>query len=72
MVIAGLIQEKENETKTKVPLLGDIPLLGSLFRKTERTKQKNELVIFLTPTLLTGKRIEEISFEERQRLNLEN
>ena len=71
MVIAGLIQEKENETKTKVPLLGNIPLLGGLFTKTELAKQKNELVIFLTPTLLTGRRVEEISHEERQRLKLD-
>ncbi len=71
MVTAGLIQEKESDIKTKVPLLGDIPILGYLFRKTERSVQKSELVIFLTPTILTGKRIEDLSWEERRRLNLE-
>jgi MSHA type pilus biogenesis protein MshL len=72
MVIAGLIQEKKNETKTKVPVLGDVPVFGSLFRKTERTGEKSELVIFLTPTVLTGKRIEDLSKEERKRFNLED
>lgn len=71
MVTAGLIQEKKSEIKTKVPFLGDIPILGYLFRKTERSVQKSELVIFLTPTVLIGRTIEDLSREEQQRLNLE-
>lgn len=71
IVIAGLMQDKKSETKTKVPLLGDIPLLGRLFRKTERSGVKSELVIFLTPTILTGKRVQDLSREELKRLNME-
>ena len=72
IVLAGLIQEKKSETRTKVPFLGDIPGFGRLFRQTERTKRKSELVIFLTPTVLTGKRIEDLSREEMTRFNLGN
>ena len=71
IVLAGLIQEKKSETKTKVPCLGSIPVLGNLFRKTEQASGKSELAIFLTPIILSGKRIEELSMEELKRLNLE-
>ena len=49
IVIGGLIQDSKNATITKVPILGDIPLLGVLFRRTIDGKRKTELLIFLTP-----------------------
>ncbi|MGN6724819.1 MAG: type II secretion system secretin GspD [Tepidisphaeraceae bacterium] len=49
IVIGGLMQDQLTESVTKVPLLGDIPLLGELFKRTNRTKTKTELLIFLTP-----------------------
>ncbi len=49
IVIGGLIQDKINDTIKKVPLLGDIPIAGALFRRTVKEKSKTELLIFLTP-----------------------
>ena len=68
IVIAGMMQDKKKEVKTRVPFLGDIPVFGNLFSRTEEEKQKTELVILLTPTILVGKRIEDLSREELRRL----
>jgi general secretion pathway protein D len=51
IVIGGLIQDQTSETVKKVPLLGDIPILGYLFRHSYTDKSKTELLIFLTPYL---------------------
>ena len=48
-VLGGIIKNSINTTTNKVPLLGDIPLLGQLFKSTSATKNKTELLIFLTP-----------------------
>jgi len=52
LVLGGLIDESVIETESKVPLLGDIPLLGVLFRSTSTTKKKDNLMIFLKPIIL--------------------
>jgi len=49
IVIGGLIEDRKTATIRKVPLLGSIPLLGMLFRRTINEKAKTELLIFLTP-----------------------
>jgi general secretion pathway protein D len=49
VVIGGLMQDQKTETISKFPILGDIPGLGFLFRRTQSSKQKTELLIFLTP-----------------------
>lgn len=49
IVIGGLIEDQVSETVKKIPLLGDIPLAGALFRRTVSEKSKTELLIFLTP-----------------------
>ena len=49
IIIGGLMQDQLNDTVKKVPLLGDIPLLGELFKSTQTKKTKTELLIFLTP-----------------------
>ena len=49
IVIGGLMQDSKTESIRKVPILGDIPLLGALFRRTVKDKEKTELLIFLTP-----------------------
>lgn len=49
IVIGGLVQDRKTSTVNKVPLLGDIPLLGELFKRTEDSKSKTELLIFITP-----------------------
>lgn len=53
LVIAGLINEEEQKTIGKVPVLGDIPGIGALFRSTTSAKAKNEMVIMLTPKIIT-------------------
>ncbi|MCW8995944.1 MAG: type II secretion system secretin GspD [Psychromonas sp.] len=52
VVIGGLIDESVNETVDKVPLLGDIPLLGYLFRSTKSSTEKRNLMIFIRPTII--------------------
>ena len=52
LVIAGLIKESERQNVTKVPVLGDIPLLGVFFRQSTNTKEKEELVIMVTPHIV--------------------
>ena len=52
IVLAGLIQKNEIETTVKVPLLGDIPILGWLFRNTSNDKIDNEVIFVITPHIL--------------------
>jgi type II secretory pathway component GspD/PulD (secretin) len=52
LVIGGLIQENETSTNTKIPLLGDVPLVGRVFRNEQRTSSRNELIIVVTPHLI--------------------
>ena len=52
LVIAGLIQEGEQKTVNKIPVLGDLPIIGAAFRSTSTTKTKTELVIMLTPKII--------------------
>lgn len=68
IVIAGLITDKITESVRKIPLIGDIPLLGALFRQTIQKKSKSELVILLTPYVLNDRSIEDIRKEHEDRL----
>ncbi len=52
LVLGGLIDDQVSDTRDKVPFLGDIPLLGSLFRYRTSTKSKRNLMVFLHPTIL--------------------
>ncbi len=52
IVLGGLIQDNVSGTATKVPLLGDIPLLGRLFRTDSRNREKRTLLVFLRPTII--------------------
>ena len=54
IIIAGLIRETSREYEDKIPLLGDVPLLGKLFKSTTKSKENKELVIFLTPHIIAG------------------
>src|SRR5205085_8178845 len=49
VVIGGLMEDKKTDSVDKVPILGDIPLLGALFQRRSTTKTKTELLIVLTP-----------------------
>jgi len=53
LVIAGLIKDKVTDRKKKVPFLGDIPLFGLLFQKTTKTVDKTDLIVFITPSIVT-------------------
>jgi type IV pilus assembly protein PilQ len=52
IVMAGIIQDQDRVDVTKVPILGDIPLLGRLFRRTNNSKERSELVVLITPQIL--------------------
>ncbi len=52
LLLSGIIQESERETVTKVPFLGDLPILGSLFRDTSRTNARAEVIILVTPQIM--------------------
>ena len=56
VVIGGLMQKTDSTQINKVPLLGDIPVVGNLFKRTTKTYEKNELVIFMTPYIVEGHR----------------
>jgi len=64
MVIGGLSKESTAESKSSVPGLGDIPLLGWLFRGKEKTKSMEEILIFITPHILGQRIAEEQIIEE--------
>jgi pilus assembly protein CpaC len=52
-VIAGLIDDRVQESLSKIPGLGNVPILGYLFKSKEERKQKTELVIMVTPEIVT-------------------
>ena len=52
IVLGGLIDEDVQESVSKVPLLGDIPILGNLFKSTSTSKRKRNLMVFLKPTIV--------------------
>lgn len=52
-VLGGIFTQDEQESRFKVPFLGDIPLIGHLFRKTSRSRVRSELLIFITPRVIT-------------------
>jgi type II secretory pathway component GspD/PulD (secretin) len=60
-IIGGLMRDKDTQDDYGVPLLMDIPLIGSLFRKTVITKEKHELLVFVTPHILTSENLEKLS-----------
>lgn len=55
VVIGGIFTQQEREDTTKVPLLGDIPVLGNLFKTKTRTTSKTELLVFLTPKVISDR-----------------
>ncbi len=55
VVIGGIYEQQSNDTVTKVPLLGDIPYVGNLFKTKTQDSQRTELLVFLTPKVVTEK-----------------
>jgi general secretion pathway protein D len=71
VIIGGLIRDLSDDTVQKVPVLGDLPLLGKLFQSISKTKQKRELMIFLTPYVAySAAQLEEITELEKSRLKV--
>ncbi|HET7623978.1 MAG TPA: secretin N-terminal domain-containing protein [Verrucomicrobiae bacterium] len=52
LVLGGLVQDDMRDTSTKVPVLGDIPILGKAFHSDSKIRQKNNLLVFITPTII--------------------
>ncbi|HLH52875.1 MAG TPA: hypothetical protein VKY92_04595 [Verrucomicrobiae bacterium] len=52
VIIGGLMETDKSQTDTKIPVLGDIPLLGNLFKRKQKSDTKTELLIFLTPHIV--------------------
>jgi general secretion pathway protein D len=55
-VLGGLIRDEEGVNETKIPVLGDVPVVGWLFKSRSRTKKKLNLVVFITPRIIRGVR----------------
>ena len=52
LILSGIIQDQERTTVSKVPVLGDIPLLGSLFRSSTKDSERAEVIVLLTPEII--------------------
>jgi MSHA type pilus biogenesis protein MshL len=68
VVIGGLMQEKKQDDEIKVPFLGDLPGIGQLFRSTVQERKKSELLVLVRPTVLVGKKVDEITNRDLERL----
>lgn len=73
VVIGGLMQENDEETTTKMPVLGDIPVLGWLFKTKNTTKNKTNLIVFLNPHIIKeAERLAEISRDKQKEFAVAN
>jgi len=54
IIIGGLRQQQTETTRSKIPILGDIPIIGGLFRSSSTSSTDTELMVFITPTVLNG------------------
>ena len=62
VVLGGLVQNQVSDVETKVPILGDIPLVGWLFKNKQKTITKSNLLIFISPRILTLKANEDVDY----------
>ena len=53
VVIGGIFQLTESDSLTKVPLLGDIPVIGNVFKTTTKSSSKQEMLVFITPKMVS-------------------
>ncbi|WP_163868018.1 type II secretion system secretin GspD [Myxococcus eversor] len=67
VVLGGIMQDRTIESVTKVPVLGDIPIIGNFFRETSRKKTKTNLLLFLTPYIIRGPEDFRIIFERKMK-----
>ena len=66
IVLGGLVQETESETRTQTPILGSIPILGYLFSSTSTSTVKSELIIYVTPHISYGEAFRNVSLPGQQ------
>ncbi|BAT55661.1 type II and III secretion system protein [Nostoc sp. NIES-3756] len=52
LILSGIIQESDRATVSKLPILGDLPLIGSLFRRSNKTNERREVIVLLTPQVM--------------------
>ncbi|MFA0753031.1 MAG: hypothetical protein IMHGJWDQ_000799 [Candidatus Fervidibacter sp.] len=68
VVIGGFMRDRLQKVETGIPILKDLPLLGPLFRRTEKTKDRTELMVFLTPRIVrTPDELRRLLEEEKKR-----
>lgn len=67
LVLGGLIRDEVSEVRSKVPVLGDIPLVGRLFKSTSSTVTKKNLMVFIHPVILRDSASSEVATRERYR-----
>jgi hypothetical protein len=65
IVLGGAVRESDSRSRTKIPILGDIPILGRLFNSDRRGKGRTETIVFITPYVLDTK--EQVDRETRRR-----
>ncbi|MDD5132174.1 MAG: secretin N-terminal domain-containing protein [bacterium] len=71
IVIGGLIKDDDSYSDSKIPLLGDIPLLGWLFKKQGLTKEKTELIVFITPyVVLNANDADKLTKQEESKVSI--
>ena len=73
MVIGGMIKDDKTETVHKISFLGDIPLLGKLFRRTDTRIEKTELMVFITPHVVySDEGAKRVTKEQKGKLHLQS
>ena len=55
VVIGGIFEMQETQTTNKIPLLGDVPVLGNLFKSNTRESEKREMLVFITPKMISDR-----------------
>jgi len=65
IVLGGLIEEGETESRSQVPILGSIPIIGNLFAHTSKSNHKSELIIYVTPHISYGENFQNVSVPQR-------
>ncbi len=71
LALGGLIQERQTTGKTKVPILGDVPILGAAFRQKSETGSRTELIIFIRPRVIRDlEEARQVTEEFRKQLSI--
>ena len=73
LVLTGVIQDSDIKTLIKFPILGDIPIMGSLFRSTSKEIGKRELIVLVTPRIIedTGNNLKNYDFKLKNKESIE-